>query len=449
MSATPIHSGEIFLHAYQAIGVLGEGGMGQVLLGRHVQTGQGVVIKVMRDTVAEDPRLHAAFQREMQVMKRFRHPNAVALLDGAFDGPGRPCLILEHVRGTTVEALLQSEGRMDLQRVGRLLGQLCQVLHMAHGMGILHRDLSSENLMVVPANGTAAEQLKVMDFGLARVGSGFFVPMEKLTGAGNSIGGGTPDYMCPEQIRGEGVDERGDLYSVGVILFKMLTGSLPFATSNDVAEILLAHVQRAPLHFADVGVPDLPAAIETVVHNCLAKYPNERPQSARELAQRFGAALGQAIARPEDFPAVEAVRCQQARSSSVELDRFEAWMPEQIAVMKLRGFIDGVGGEVIDSQPGSLRVRLQDPRLKPVEQPRTFWSLLGLGRRTLTMPSSILIELLMEKKAAGARSLVEITVTLPKDPQAPHELSSAEETMRRGFGERICRELRAYLMIGR
>jgi hypothetical protein len=442
MNATQ-RAGELFIRDYEAVRPLGEGGMGLVFLGKQLSTGREVVIKVMRDHLAQTPRLQAAFQREMQVMMRFRHSYAVALLDGSLEG--QPCLILEYVRGRTLESLLKDEGRLAPERVGTLLGQLCQVLHAAHGAGILHRDLSAENLMIVP-DADGGEHIKVMDFGLARLGTGFFVPMEKLTGSGNSIGGGTPDYMCPEQVRGEGVDERGDLYSVGVILCKMLTGRLPFDTAENVSSILLAHVHDEPLTFARLGAGDVPPALEAVVRSCLAKYPNERPQSACELAQRFGQAVGRPIARPEDFPAPAVVTSQETRAEE-HLDRFEAWMPEQVAVMKLRGFIDAVGGEVAASEPGSLHVRLKDPRIKPVEEPRSFWSMLGLGRRTLAAPSYLLMELAMEKKQVGGRSLVEITVMLPTDANAKSAPSSEEITMRRGFGERICRELRAYLMI--
>ncbi|HWY87617.1 MAG TPA: serine/threonine-protein kinase [Gemmataceae bacterium] len=447
MNSTLSDRGELFLRVYQVVRLLGEGGMGQVYLGRHVQTGREVVIKVMRDHLAKNPRLRAAFQREMDVMKSFRHPFAVDLMDGALEGGGGPCLILEYVDGLTLETLLERQGRMDPRRVGRLLSQLCQVLHAAHGAGILHRDLSAENLMVVPgAAETADEHVKVMDFGLARLGHGFFVPVEKLTGAGTSIGGGTPDYMCPEQIRGEEVDQRGDLYSVGVILYRMLTGRLPFGAETDTADILLAHVRAEPLRFAQLGVHDVPAAVETVVRNCLAKHPHERPQSAQALAVAFAAALGQAGVRHEDFPAPALVKKQEPRSEGVELDRLEAWMPEQIAVMKLRGFIDAVGGEVVASEPGSLRVRLRDPRVLP--EKRGFLSYLGLGRRTLNASATLLMELLMEKKQVGGRGLVEITVMLPRDPQAAEEPSADEQLMRHGFGERICRELRAYLLIG-
>ncbi len=295
-------------------------------------------------------------------MLRFRHPYAVALLNGGFEGQDRPCLILEYVRGTTLEKLIQRNNRLTPPRVCRLVGQLCQALHAAHGAGILHRDLSAENLMVVPGaahdpTGRLGEHIKVMDFGLARLGKGFFVPMEKLTGSGTSIGGGTPDYMCPEQICGEAVDERGDLYSVGVILYKMLTGRLPFDAAEQTEDILAAHVHNDPPRFEQFAIDDVPDAVQDVVRSCLAKNPRERPQSARAVAEALAKALGHSSVRPEDFPTIEALEHPTVSNNDPALDRFEAWMPEQIAVMKLRGFIDAVGGEVMASEPGALHVR--------------------------------------------------------------------------------------------
>jgi hypothetical protein len=153
------------------------------------------------------------------------------------------------------------------------------------------------------------------------------------------------------------------------------------------------------------------------------------------------------LVRPEDFPDIEAGTNRQPHAADVELDRLQAWMPEQIAAMKLRAFIDAVGGQVVASEPGSLRVRIDDPRLPP--EPRGLLFFLGLGRDRLKEPDTLLLELLMEKKQVGGRGLVEITVLLPRDPDAPGQPSAREQAMRHGFGDRICRELRAYLMIDR
>src|SRR5207249_6427829 len=128
----------------------------------------------------------------------------------------------------------------------------------------------------------------VLDFGLARSEtSGPYFALGKLSGSGASIGGGTPDYVSPEQVRGDEIDHRSDLYSVGVMLFRMLTGRLPFEHVQGVEAILRAHTDEKPPTFAAAGVSGVAAAIEEVVQACLAKWPDYRPQSARELGYRF------------------------------------------------------------------------------------------------------------------------------------------------------------------
>jgi serine/threonine protein kinase len=433
----------IVLDKYQTLSPLGEGGMGQVFLARSLADGAQVVVKKMHGHLADNPTARASFQRELDVMKRFRHPNAVALLDGGWDGP-TPCLVLEYVHGINLEKYTKPHRRMDPRRVGRWLAQLCQVLHVAHSGGILHRDLSLANLMLIEA-GSERERIKVMDFGLARLHGGVYLPMEKLTGPANTIGGGTPDYLCPEQIRGESVDARGDLYSVGVILYRLLTGRLPFESAKAVSDILLAHVQVSPPRFAEVGAGNTPLPLEAVTRLCLEKNPGERPQTARELAELYGEALGEPIAPPESFPVITprpVVETPRFDPTHV-LDRLEAWMPEQIAVMKLRGFIGSVGGEVTDSQPGLLRMRLLDPRCKPAEAAGYSW--FGRARPALADPQYLQLDLYMEKKQVDARGFVEIVVVLERGLLE----SRADAQMREGFGQRLCKELRAYLMIGR
>jgi serine/threonine protein kinase len=437
---------EVFLGKYQALHLLGEGGMGQVYYGRDLRTRQEIVIKVMHDHLANVPAIRQSFERELRLMMRFHHAHSVQLIDGALDGPGRPCLIMEFIDGIDLEHHIEKHGRFPLRQVGWWLGQLCSVLHAAHNSNILHRDLTLNNLMLCGA-GSDNEILKVMDFGLARLTTAFFIPFEKLTGTGSNIGGGTPDYVAPEQVRGEQVDHRADLYSVGVVLYKLLTGWLPFQEYNDVKDILEAHRTRTPPTFAERGVTDIPAPIEAIVRLLLSKVPSERPKSAQDLGLRFEKALHERIF-PEgawDFDPVSTVDEAPRFDLKYCLDTMEAFMPEQIAIMKLRAFADSIGGEIAESEPGRIRVRMSDPRQKVEDV--TESGFLGMFRRkTLPSPKHYLhLDLYMEKHDRGARSTVEISVVM-----APEMLDSrAEAEMRAGFGQRICRELRAYLMIGR
>src|SRR5215475_12755028 len=163
--------GRVFLSRYEAIRLLGEGGMGRVYLARQLDLGRQVVVKIMHDHIAADPKFCERFQRETLLMARFQHPFAVTLYDASLNDPQGPCIVMEYVRSVTLDALLERNARLTSMRVGRLLGQFCEVLQAAHAEGIIHRDLKPANLMVVDPD-TPYEKIKVMDFGLAKLTDG-------------------------------------------------------------------------------------------------------------------------------------------------------------------------------------------------------------------------------------------------------------------------------------
>jgi serine/threonine-protein kinase len=431
--------GQTFLNRYEVVQVLGEGGMGRVFLARQTDVGRPVVVKVMHAEVAADARFRQHFRREAQVLARFHHPHAVALYDAAIDDPTQPCLVMEYVPGITLEQLARRHGRLAPHRVGRLLGQLCSVLEAAHAAGILHRDLTAVNMMVVDAD-TPNEKLKVMDFGLARRGGGGpYFALGKLTGRDQGVGG-TPDYLCPEQIRDEEVDHRGDLYSVGVLLFRLLTGRLPFEESRSVEEILRAQVERKPPTFAAVGAGSVATpAVESLVRTCLAKFPQERPQTARELAERFEKALGCKIL-PKEVITPPAPPSLRFRPSEL-VDYVEAWMPEAIALVKLRGFVEDLGGEVLGSEPGLVTVRLPGaPIESPMKQSSGLLRRLGLGKPEPPANTAIL-ELHFEMMEGSSNHL---GISVVMHPEHSHQ-RIAPKAWKEWCG-RIARELRAYLM---
>src|SRR5205823_13790966 len=141
--------------------------------------------------------------------------------------PGGPILVMEYLRGVDLNALIHREGRFSAERAGRLLVQLCDVLQAAHDQGVVHRDLKPGNLMILHP-GTPQETLKLMDFGLAKMHSMLYISPDELVDFNLPAASGTPEYISPEMVRGGEMDARGDLYSVGVILFEMLTGKRPF-----------------------------------------------------------------------------------------------------------------------------------------------------------------------------------------------------------------------------
>lgn len=437
--------GDIFLGRYRAVHLLGEGGMGQVFLGQQLDNDRQVVIKVMHDRFAADPRFRQAFAREMTLMMRFRHPYAVALYDACLSETEKPCIIMEYVAGVTLSQLCEQHGRLSAFRTGQLLAQLGQVLQSAHDNGIIHRDLSPVNVMVVAPN-TDRETVKVMDFGLARMGAGPYIPLEKLTGGAQCIGGGTPDFVPPEQVRGEQVDHRGDLYAVGVLLYKLLTGYLPFEKATNTEEILRSHLEATPPRFAEVGAGNaVPPAIEAVVRACLNKQPHERPQSALELVHRYEKALGRQLLHGEPVagtlsPAPAAVDRLDPRTV---MDFLEAWMPEPIAVVKLRGFAHDMGGEFIDSEPGRIRFRLLDPSVPPPPTPpKNLLSLISWGTKPQTPDEHILVELRLEKKEAVGQGLLQMTVMM-KPEEKPYLVN---DQYWRDCCQQLCRHLRAYMI---
>jgi serine/threonine-protein kinase len=241
------------------------------------------------------------------------------------------------------------------------------------------------------------------------------------------------------------MDHRGDIYSVGVILYELLTGKLPFA-GRSTMDVLLAHATEAPPSFAASGAADLvPAAIETVVLACLAKLPEERPANARLLAERFETALAheevvqeQAAAPP---PPQTAARLDAPLSRPADpgevLHTLQAWMPERVALYKLRGFVDDVGGEVVESVPGRIRVRLGGRGSLYDAKRQSAFAWLGLGRRG----SLIDMELNLEHADPARECLLHITVTL----RSANGQAALDPAWRARCSQIFC-DLRGYLM---
>jgi len=413
-----------FLNRYQAVRLLGEGGMGQVYLARQLDLGRQVVVKVMHDNIASDPKFRERFERETRIMAKFQHAYAVTLYDASLDDPQGPCIIMEYIKGITLDQLAQNnKGRLSAGRVRRILGQLCEVLQAAHGDGVIHRDLKPANLMIVEPD-TPYEKIKVMDFGLAKLVEGPTVPDANASSPDFAVG--TPAYICPEQVRGEPMDHRGDLYSVGIILFELLTGKLPFNGSVPL-DILMAHSTEQPPTFAQVGAAGVVSpAVEAMVMNCLEKDPARRPQSARDLADLYEKAL----AAKEKSEPLEDPTPATAPSGPSPLDfdqkivdphavvyHMEAWMPEAVAEYKLRGFVQDAGGKVEASVPGLIRVRLGASGT-PYEIPKGLLGALGLRRRM----GLIEMYLRLEPADPKRQTLLKITVLMlmiggpPPDP---------------------------------
>ncbi len=434
--------GHVFLGRYEVVRLLGEGGMGKVFLARQLDLGRQVVIKVMHEHIAGDEKFRDRFQRETLLMARFQHPYAVTLYDASLNDPSGPCIVMEYVRGINLEVLLQKSGRLSPGRVGRLLGQLCEVLQSAHQEGMIHRDLKPANLMVIDHD-TPREKIKVMDFGLAKLLIETST-IKNVTESNFDFAVGTPGYICPEQVRGEAVDHRGDLYSVGVMIYELLTGRLPFMGMNSM-DMMIAHATEKPPRFAELenGL-SISEAVEEVVLRSLEKDPGARPQSALEFYEQYATALSlmemglpenQAEEAPVDQAPTAAFLYHDPTTISFQM---EAWMPESIAIVKLRGYAQDLGGEVIESVPGLVRIRLGSMAgVRSRRNSMLSLSWLGLGKRS----AQIIVELHLHQlpQNRGSRLLIQCIFR-------PQSLAQLNDPVWRERCTDLFVELRAYLM---
>lgn len=388
--------GRTFLKRYEVTRLLGEGGMGRVYLARQLDYNRQVVVKVMHEDRAADEKFRLRFERETRLMAKLQHPYIVTLYDASLEDPLGPCIVMEFVRGITLDALLVKNKRFTAPRVGRLLGQLCEALQAAHDVGVIHRDLKPSNIMVIDPD-TPSERIKVMDFGLAKdVSPG--AELKRVTVTSDDFAVGTPGYICPEQVRGDPVDQRADIYSVGVLAYELLTGRLPFLATAAM-DMVLQHATEPPPSFEKIGLAGIVSPhIEEVVMAALAKNPADRPQSAGELAERFDVALLKAkddesmslveekfevqIDEPQARPFEDTAVAPVDDPTAIDF-HLEAWMPQQIALLKLRGFVHDQGGQIIESVPGLIRVRLECPLSDNRKTGALSW--MGIGKNIVPL----------------------------------------------------------------
>ena len=450
--------GAVFLERYVVQSMLGKGSMGTVYLARDRKEPRVVVVKVIHPEVTRDPLFKKFFEQEVESLTQLRHPCVVGLLGASYDEPRGPCLVMEFIPGITLEQLLRRHKRLSAEQTGRLLLPICQALDAGHAHGIVHRDLKPANLMVLNADSNN-ETVKVMDFGLAQINRAPHISMERLKGAKEGLSCGTPVYMAPESTRGDPVDHRADIYSLGVLLFEILLGKPPFGF-DDVNAVMRAQVITPPPRFNQVWFGHgLSPKIEDLVQHCLGKYPNERPQSAREVVKRYFEALG--IPLPENGLWQPASSARRAASKQSPRDRipsnhphalveqFDAWMPEPIAVVKLRGFVEDMGGRIVESEPGRIRVKIGEEKKPPKTDlsDSTLMRWLNGGKSNDTRPvdpdqEPIDLLLYMERGTSSSQNTLNITVVIK--PLHAARLIVANKWKQRC--ELFMHELRAHLI---
>jgi serine/threonine-protein kinase len=289
------HIGKIIDGKYRIEHKIGSGGMGNVYRGRHTQMETNVAIKILHASLVSDSKAVERFRREARAALAVNHPNAIQVMDFGVTDDQTVYIVMELLDGVSLQKVIDTEHIVPVDKTVKIFKQVCAALNAAHIKSVIHRDLKPDNIIILHY-GKPDEQVKVLDFSIAKVNSpesgGGKNP---LTEVGLVVG--TPQYMSPEQAQGLELDTRADIYSLGVTLYQMLTGVLPFTAASSMA-LALKHIHALPRPLREVN-PQLSAAMESVVMKAMAKRPDDRQQSANELGEELEAALSQAGSKAE------------------------------------------------------------------------------------------------------------------------------------------------------
>ena len=288
--------GMVLRGKYEIKGTIGVGGMATVYRAHHLHLKEDLAIKVVSPRLTGDKDFLDRFRTEAVITRKLRHPNAVRLDDFDITEDGRPFIVMEFVRGEALRTVLQKTVLLPAPRALDIARQVALALGAAHTLGIVHRDIKPDNVLLIP-QADGSDLVKVLDFGIAKVYDGE-VEAKNYTPTKTGIVLGTPQYLSPEQARGEkgsNVDGRADLYALGVMLYEMITSELPFQSDNPIG-LLMHHIGTAPIA-PHVRRPELniPEAVSAVVMKALEKDRNNRFQTGEEFAQAMIAARSSAM----------------------------------------------------------------------------------------------------------------------------------------------------------
>lgn len=275
--------GMVLDNKYEIKQLLGKGGTGNVFKGMHMYMQIPVAIKLLHPHLVTDETAVKRFHQEAKLALSIKHDNAVSMMDFGVINNELLYLVMEYIEGVSLAYLLKQEKGMDIHRIVKFMKQVCQAVDVAHKKDIIHRDLKPGNIMIVNC-AQPNEMAKVIDFSIAKLSGG---KGQDLTGQGIVIG--TPEYVSPEQVEGSEIDNRSDIYSLGIVLYQMVTGELPFQGKSAMT-LFMKHI-HTPAPRPTAIRPEIPARLEEVILKALSKKASQRQKDALELASELEASI--------------------------------------------------------------------------------------------------------------------------------------------------------------
>jgi serine/threonine protein kinase/tetratricopeptide (TPR) repeat protein len=352
-------TGRVINNRYRVIRKIGEGGMGTVYAGEHVEIGKGVAIKILHPAYSTQQDLVERFRREARAASRIGHPNIVDVTDFGSTEDGCAYFVMEHLDGIDLADVLSHERRLDCPRACNIAIQICRALAAAHAAGVIHRDLKPENIFLVARDGQA-DFVKVLDFGIARS----MGRARRLTNPGVAMG--TPEYMAPEQAEGGAVDHRSDIYSVGALIYEMASGSPP--QLNRDKDLIPPRGVKA----------DIPEELDRIVMRALERDPERRYQSMGQLEYDLVKSL---FGRPRAVAELLGLRDTESRRTPVALDVVGPSDAPEAAPPPVQGppaiaypteAPSAASAGWTDERPRA-RARTASPQASPVRAPTRKW----------------------------------------------------------------------------
>jgi serine/threonine-protein kinase len=392
---------------------LGVGGMGAVYQATRLMIGDEVAVKILH-AEQNDPNAAQRFRREAQAAARLKHPNAVNIYDFGITATGLQYLVMELVEGESLRQVIKQQGQLKPSVAAEIIAQVCAALDEAHSQNIIHRDIKPDNIIIKPhATGL---RVKVLDFGIAKLRDD---AASNLTQTGNVLG--TPHYMSPEQCLGEELDASADIYSVGIVLYEMLCGRVPFNSPVSTA-VVVQHVNQPPVPPRSVNASISPE-VDAVVLRALAKRPESRPKSAGALARELSAAVVP-IGQPSQFHNLEDERTVERRYAS---SKSSAGLPQTVRLASLPGASGPAVGKRITSASDI-------PAVTPAQSVRLKY---GIGAAAMVLMVTIGLAITWRFAQKDNKQSNSVPGQQQRPNQAPAGTSNVEQSKPSTFTNKI------------